>query len=156
VPVKSYEALQKCINGRTLERAKRLGLSTSLLSKWQEPHTDFTDSGAYNPLDRIETLIEAALADGLSEEDTLAPIDYLARRFKKVVISLPDGRTDVEDLTKKLMETISEFGQLTHEASEAMKDGRITKAEAERIDREAWHLVTHAVLFLQKVKEFVR
>jgi hypothetical protein len=73
--MKTFEALQKAINGNTAYHAKRLGLSAPMLHKWQEPHMDWSDSGAYNPLDRIEAIIE--IARSLGTEEALAPVYYL-------------------------------------------------------------------------------
>jgi hypothetical protein len=84
--MKSHEALQKAINGKTVEHAKRLGKSTVLINKWQEPHTDFTDSGAYNPLDRIEAIVEESIRQGVPLANALAPIYWLNDRFNLICL----------------------------------------------------------------------
>ncbi len=154
--MKSYEALNRCINRKTVEHAKNLQLSTSLLHKWQEPSTDFTDSGALNPLDRIEALIEKSIALGTKKEDALAPVQYLAERFGLIVIPVPEVEPDVGKVSVELLKAIEEFGDLAREASAVLRDGRITYAEFDRINREAWELIRQVAVFLQKAEMAVR
>lgn len=59
--MKSYEAIGRAIGHQATEFAKRLGLSTSMIYKWTEPCNDYSTSGALNPVDRLETVIETAL-----------------------------------------------------------------------------------------------
>lgn len=149
--MKSYEAIQKAVAGKTMEHAKRLHKSMPLLHKWMEPSTDFDDSGAYNPLDRIETIIETSLSLGANPDDAVAPIQYLAERFNLIVISIPKTTGKMEELSKELLKTISEFGDLSKEASQSMKNGSVSLAEAKRIEKEAWELIRQVSVFIQKV-----
>jgi hypothetical protein len=153
--MKSYEAIQAAVKGRTVDHAKKLGLSTSLLNKWQEPATDFADSGAYNPLDRIETIVETALALG-NREGAFDPIHYLARRFNGIFLPLPLSPGGINEVTQELLKTVEKFGHLSREASRALEDGRITPRECDLIEKEAWNLVQQTVLFVQKAKEVAR
>lgn len=152
--MRSYEALQRAIRGRTVEHARKLGLSTSLVNKWQEPSTDWSDSGAYNPLDRIETVIETA--QGLDSPEPFAPLDYLARRFRLVLVPLPDPSPRQETLTDKLIRMIEEFSDLTKSASTALADGRITPAKAENLEAEGWKLIKEILVFLNSTSEASR
>lgn len=154
--MKSYEALNRAISRQTVEHARRLHVSTSLVHKWQEPSTDFTDSGAYNPLDRIETIIETALSLGVKPEDALAPIYYLAERFGQIVIPVPAIETSVTSVSAELLKTIQEFGDLASEASKALQDGKITWQEHDRINREAWELIRQVAVFLRRVEGVVK
>jgi transcriptional regulator with XRE-family HTH domain len=154
--MKSYEAIGRSVKGKTVEFAKRLGLSASMLHKWQEPSTDYTDSGAYNSLDRIEAIIEKSLAYGNSPEDAFAPLYYLAEKFKHIVIPLTKTNGEMADLSKSLLKTIEEFSHLTREVSQAMQDDRITRQECVAIDREAWHLIRQVALFMERIKEAVK
>jgi len=153
--MESHEAIRKAIKGKTVEFAKRLGLATVTVNKWQEPTADWSDSGAFNPLDRMETIIEKALEDGRTPDEAFAPIYFLAERFGLVVIPLP-ACDCLEDLSKELLETIKEFGHLASEASDAMADGRISRAEASRIEEEGNDLLRHVSAFILKTKEAVR
>jgi len=153
--MQSHEAIHRAISGRTVDFAKRLGLSSALINKWQEPTADWSDSGAFNPLDRTEAIIQKALEEGRAHDDAFAPIHYLAQQFGLVVIPLPASH-GLEDLSKELMEAIKEFGHLASEASDAMADGRITKIEAARIEEEGTDLLRHVSAFILKAKEAVR
>jgi len=154
--LKSYDALNRAINRQTVEHARRLHVSTSLVHKWQEPAVDFTDSGAYNPLDRIETIIETALSLGVKPEDALAPIYYLAERFGQIVIPIPKTENTAAAASGELLKTVQEFGELASEASKALQDGKITWQEHDRINREAWELIRQVALFLRIVETSVR
>ena len=154
--MKSYDALNRAINRQTVEHARRLHVSTSLIHKWQEPSTDFTDSGAFNPLDRIETVIETAIALGMPPEDALAPIYFLAERFGQIVIPIPAIEHNTTAVAGELLKTVQEFGELASEASKALQDGKITWQEHDRINREAWELIRQVAVFLQCVEGAVK
>ena len=154
--MKSYEALNRAISRQTVEHAKRLHVSTSLVNKWQEPSTDYNDSGAYNPLDRIETVIETALSLGIAPEDALAPIHFLAERFGQIVIPIPTIEAPATAASAELLKTIKEFGDLASESSKALQDGKISWREYDRINREAWELIRQVALFLRIVELSVR
>jgi len=78
----SHEALKLAVGRDTVEHAKAHHKSTSLIHKWTEPATDYTDSGAFSPLDRLEILVDTSLRLGnVSRSHSLAPISFLAARF---------------------------------------------------------------------------
>lgn len=148
--MKSFEAIQTAIKGKTVEFARKLGLSTSLVNKWQEPCTDFTDSGALNPLDRIETIIEESQRQG--NPDAMAPILYLAERFNLSIIPIPKENNCLSKISQELLKTIKEFGDLAKASSQALQDGRITVKEAKAIDTEVWKLIRQVTAFNEAVK----
>lgn len=151
----SHEALQRAINGKTIEHAKHLGLSSSLINKWQEPHVDFEDSGAYNPLDRIETIVQTSLNLGIAREEAHAPIYYLAHRFNLACIMLPYG-TREGCVNEQIIRSIKEFADLAQATSEALADGRISKIEAKKIEREGQEALRAISSLLAIVKESIR
>jgi len=165
--MKSYEAIQKAINGKTIEHAKKLGLSAALLHKWQEPCTDFTDSGAYNPLDRIETIIETSIALGIPKEEAFAPIFFLAQKFNLILTPLDSAlrlrpgpaqqpkeeKSKISELSEDLLTAIGKFGDLAKDVSEALLDKKITKLEAEQINKAGWQLIENVNFFIKKIKE---
>lgn len=154
--MKSHEAIQRAINGKTVEHAKALGISLSSVTKWQEPHLDYTDSGSYNPLDRIESIIEKSLSLGNSPERAYAPIQYLTERFGLIMLYLPKTCKGNIEISRELLRTIKEFGDLAEASSEALNnDGKISKREAEKINKEAWELIRQTALFMQAIKESV-
>ncbi len=153
--MKSYEAIQRAIQGKTVEHAKRLGKSSSLIGKWQEPHTDFTDSGAYNPLDRIEAIVDTAMVLGINQEEALSPVYWLNHRFDLVCFHLPKGEGDV--VNTELIKTIKEFSDLVQATSAALADGRIDRrAEAGRIIREGEEALRAIGALIALVRETVK
>lgn len=154
--MESHEAMAAAINRGTVRHAKALGLSTSTLNKWQEPCTDFTDSGAYNPLDRIRTIIKTSLEQENAPEAALAPVFYLAQEFNLCVIPLPPHSPCLSDMTKQLFNLVKTFGELIKESSEAVSDGRITPAENKAIDKVGHELLYNLGLFLKQVQETAR
>jgi hypothetical protein len=149
--MRSFEAINKAISGNTVEVAKKLHLSSSLIRKWQEPTADYDDSGAYNPLDRIEEIIDTAIKCGVSEADALAPIRYLAEKYNLILIPISKTAEKPSELQKELLKTIKEFGELAQAASGALLDGKITSTESRRIEKEAWELIRQVAVFTQKV-----
>jgi hypothetical protein len=154
--MKSHEALNKAIGRQTVEHAKRLHLSTSMVHKWQEPAVDYTDSGAFNPLDRLETIIETALSLGIPLEDAYSPLHYLAQKFDHIAVPIPVGRPDIKGVSDELLKAVTEFGELAREASTALQDHKITRLEFSRIDKEAWELIRQVALFLSRVREITK
>ena len=152
--MESWEALGKCVGRDTVKHAKALGRSTALINKWTEPSTDFSDSGALNPVDRIETMIETALSLGnVSRHDALAPLQYLALRFGCTLIDLPPSLPHLKDLTDKINQASKEFGHFISANCEALEDGRITPDERTTIDSEGMHLMQAVGSVLKLVEE---
>lgn len=150
--MRSYESLQEAIGRDTVEHAKRLRLSLSAVSKWKEPAEDYTDSGALNPLDRIETVIETALSLGRPVSQAHAPVHYLGERFGLIVIPLPKQPGPLPVLTDGLLKMIQEFGDVTKEVSGAILDGQVSKIEFKRIEKEGNDLIRQVADFIQAAK----
>lgn len=151
----SYEAIQDAIRGKTVEHAKALGVSVSLVAKWQEPHVDFTDSGAYNPLDRIATVVETALRLGVPKSKALSPVFYLNYHFGLVCFPLPTNGAGAA-VNDELIKTIKEFADLAQATSESLMDGRISHIEAKMIIREGQEAMRSVGALLEVVKEAIR
>jgi hypothetical protein len=149
----SYEAIDMCIGKFSKEQAKALHLSLSLVHKWQEPSTDFEDSGAFNPLDRIETIMDKALELGVDLSDAMSPLYYLAERFNHIAIPINKEPAGAETVVRELMAMIAEFGSLVRDTSSAMADGVITPAEFRRLKGEGWSLIRQIATFLQSAEQ---
>jgi len=145
--MKSHEALNLAISGKTVEFARKLGLSVSLVNKWQEPTGDYSDSGAYNPLDRIETVVETAVLHN-ERELALTPVRWLAHRFGCVLVPVPAVASTPADVSARLLTVIAEFGHLAEETARNLSDGSLDEREFVHIQREAHHLMTAIVEFL--------
>ena len=150
--MESYEALANTINRKTAVHAKALGLALSTVSKWQEPSMDFSDSGALNPLDRVETMIQTALILGQPLEQALSPVFYLGDRFEFVPLLLSKGTPNLSDITKQLHRVVKEVGSVIHVSSEALEDGKITPDERRAIEREAQNLYAELGRFLKMIQ----
>jgi len=151
--MKSHEAIQTAISGKTIEHARALHLATSTIHKWQEPATDFTDSGNLNPVDRIETIIANALSLGSEPKKALAPLFYLAARFRHVAVPLPNASPCGKALAQKLIKSIENFATLTRDGSVALEDGVISKKEARNIEDDGWSLIQQVAEFIVSCKE---
>lgn len=150
--MKSYEAIQRCVNRKTEEHAKRLILTRSTVNKWQEPAEDYSDSGSLNPLDRVERLVETALILGETAEDAYAPLRYLDERFGRICIDAVPSSPVPGAPPAELLRSIKEFGDLAAAASEALADNRISKREAQAVIKE-WHeLLRASAAFIEALK----
>lgn len=140
--LKTHEALNRAIGGQTAAHAFELHLATITVNKWQEPTGDWSDSGAFNPLDRLEKIIETALKLGrVSPDDACAPIEYLAQRFGRILLPLPPQSIEPSELQKALLATIKEFGELAAASSKALEDGRLSRIECTCIIDEAYQVL---------------
>ena len=150
--MKSHSSIQTAINGKTSEHAKALHLSPILLYKWQEPCEDYTDSGCYNPVDRVETIVEKALSLGTSLDKALAPVQYLNERFGLVVLSLPAEKATVNTCEKELLHVIEEFGDLARESAKVLADGKLRRSEFEKIEKEGWEVIRKIAGYIKRVE----
>lgn len=150
--MESWEALKRAIGGETVRHAKRLRLSTSIVNKWQEPSSDFTDSGALNPLDRIEEVVAKALELGRDPRDAFAPLYYLAQRFHGVFLPPVARSARDAELGRRLCETIKEFGDFAGEMSTGLMDGRLSPSERRRAAKEG-HEAIHAIAEIIRMME---
>jgi hypothetical protein len=154
--METNESIHDAIGKDVIHHAKALGLSTHILYKWMEPHTDFTESGAFNPLDRLITVSRTALRCGKPEAEALSPLQCYAHEFHRVILEVPKAIGSTKEITEELSKVMKEFSDLTAETAHAIEDGRISAPEAERIHKEVWHLIQSAVIFERNVQESVK
>lgn len=141
--MEAFEAMGRCIGRETVVIAKALQRSTSLVAKWKEPTTDYGESGALSPLDRLETVIDASLRRGkVLRSDSLAPVQYLAVRFGMCLVDLPPAHPHLQDLSRQVTRLCKEFGDLLTEIGTALEDGQITPDERRRIEAEGQELMS--------------
>lgn len=150
--MQSFEAMQKAINGKTIEHAKALGMSRSMVNKWQESSDSFDDSGAYNPLDRIVTVMNTSRAEGNGPERYLAPLHYLAIKFNQIVIPAPVPSKKLTELHQGLMKMTKEFGELLSVSGEKFADGDVSLKDSRAIRQEIYEMQTALSAFLAKVE----
>jgi len=153
---KSYEALNLAIGRHSGEVAKALGRSRNLVYRWQEPSGDWSDSGAWNPLDRLEAVIKTAIECGQGD-DAFEPVRWLCERFGFVAVKLPaSGQADLKIL-RALLEEIREFGELVAAVEESIGEGSdggavITRRESRRILTEGRDLIRQTSHLMELVK----
>lgn len=112
------------------EAAAQMGLSLSMLYKWSEPPAKGAGSGASNPLDRLEKLIE------LSGDARL--VQWLCERSGGFFIHNPKkAHPHSKFLIPATNEIIQEFADLLEVVANAAADNHINKAESHTI-RARW------------------
>jgi len=154
--MKSHEANKAVIKDRAKTFAQRLGLNSSTVYKWTEESSCTEDpscrypSGSRNYLDVMEQMMEIAIAFGDPREDYISPIVYLEERFKRIGIDIPENIRSIKptDITRELLKTAKEFGDLVTVSSKALEKDGIDKKENEKIQREAWHLLRQTVALM--------
>ena len=151
--MESYEALRKCIAGHAVKVAKRLGRSVSLVHKWCEPATDFTDSGAINDLDRVEMIIETSLKEGVQPRDAFAPIHYLAQQFDGLFLPPVPKTIRNHDISQQLCRTIKEASEAFTAAAKALEDDELTPAERREFVKEAYEAMAEFASLTRMIEE---
>lgn len=138
--IDSAEALREAVKELGAKRvAAALGVSTSLVYKWCErpKNADGTSgSGALNPLDRLDTLIEVTGDD--------RPVRWLAENAHGFFVRNPsERRASGLGLLGQTQVIVKEFADLLKSLEDSLADGRIERAEAESI-RHEWESLKSA------------
>lgn len=153
--LKSFEALEETIRRDTVEIARALHQSLSLVTKWKErPATDedFQQSGARNPLDRLEIIIQTI--EKFDPERAYVPIEWLCARFGFMPpVKMPEGKGTDADIMQALLRWNREFGETAKEISIALKDGTVTGKEFKRVSREFTESIQAGMALLIRIKE---
>lgn len=125
----SHEVLREVIQkGNAKEIAAHMGLSLSLIYKWAEPCE--AGSGAANPLDRIDALIECTQNEQI--------IRWLCCRAGGFYIKNPKSHWPHPDfLIPATNRIVQEFADLLAVIASAAGDNSITKEESKAI-RARW------------------
>ncbi len=134
--MESYEAMRRAVGNDAVKVAKRLGRSSSLMHKWCEPTTDFTDCGCFNPLDRIEGVIEVALQSDRPSCDVFAPIYYLAQRFGGLFLPAIPVTLNTAEISAQLLRTVKETGEVFSVAAKALEKDGLSPNERREILKE--------------------
>jgi signal transduction histidine kinase len=150
--METHEAMRRAVGTDAVRVAKRLGRSSSLISKWCEPSADFTDSGALNPLDRLEMVIEVAEQQKRPSCDAYAPIYYLAHRFGGLFLPPVKHQVNTLEYSKQLCRVVKEAGEAFAAAAEALEDDELTINERRRIGKELHEALAEMAAFARMVE----
>lgn len=150
--MESYESLRMAIGGHAVRVAKALGLSSSLVHKWCEPSTDFSDSGALNPVDRTETIITTSQREGQAQRDALAPLFYLAGRFGCIILPPVPKTIETRDYSRQLCTAMKEAGEAFATAAGALEDDNLSPNERRKIARDAYEAIEALSQFVRMVE----
>lgn len=150
--MKSHDAIRRCVNGHHEDIAKATGRSINLIYRWTLPTSDYTDSGAYNDLDRIESMIDKSLNLGTPAADALAPVYYLAQLFGGFFMPPVPRSYELKDISKQLCSAMKEAGELFAAAAAALDDDDLSNDEKKQIVKEA-HDVMAEVATLTRMVE---
>lgn len=154
--MKSFEAIRRMVGGHHEEIAKALHRSANLVYRWTLPTTDYTDSGAFNDLDRLEAGMRRALELGVPQVDALAPIHCLALAFGGRFLPPVPRICSHADLGRQLTRAMKETSEAFALAAEALEDDKLTPAERRRIVKETYegiHELSRIISMLEAGEE---
>ncbi len=128
--MQSHEILREVISASSAKQvAADLGLSISMIYKWAEPD-DGTGSGAVNPLDRIEQLLQSTGDRRL--------VQWICERAGGFFIQNPRTNHPHPDfLIPATNQIVQEFADLLAVIASAAADNEISHVEAKKI-RARW------------------
>lgn len=150
----SFDAIRQAIGrGNTEKVANILRLSHSLVSKWQEPHSETSDSGAFNPCDRVKDIVVTAQKIGRNRKDALAPVLWLNREVGVITVDLPKTEGTLKEIEKAMLKTIKEFADLTQAYAKTLEKDITLQHEREEVFREGWECIEEIATFIYMVKE---
>lgn len=151
--MESFEAMRRVIGADAIKVAKRLSRSTSLVNKWCEPSADFSDSGALNPLDRLEMVIEVAEQQKRPVEDSYAPIFFLAQRFGGLFLPPVKHVAGTVEYSRQLCKVVKESGEAFAAAAEALEDGKLSTFERRRVGQELHEALAAMAQFARMIED---
>ena len=140
--MRSHEVLREAADSIGVKAlAATLRLSPALVYKWCQPAdpNDPDASGARNPLDRLQEVVEATASTKV--------VNWLCHEASGFFVPNPRVKAESVD-TELLVNTqrlVEEFSQLLSTVTRSIEDdGRIDPAEADHI-REAWEALKSTV-----------
>tara|TARA_Y100001934_G_scaffold129366_1_gene157007 strand:- start:2357 stop:2896 length:540 start_codon:yes stop_codon:yes gene_type:complete len=124
--VESHEVLREVFKGSSPKQiADITGLSLSMIYKWSEPVSE-TGSGATNPLDRIQKIIEA------TEDPRI--IDWICEKAGGFFVRNPKAQwPHPHELMPATNQILQDFADLLSVIAQAAGDNHISPEEAKKI-----------------------
>lgn len=136
--MKSYEAIRRMVGGHHEEIAKAIHRSANLVYRWTLPTLDYSESGAFNDLDRLEAGMRRALELGVPQVDALAPIHCLALAFGGRFLPPVPHACNLADLGRQLTRAMKEVSESFAMTAAALEDDKLTPAERRKIIKETY------------------
>ena len=127
----SSEVLKAAIQPKGAKKiSAEMGLSTSLIYKWCQPNETPDDSGADNPLDRLDCLMKLTNNRGI--------VEWICQRSGGFFVKNPDVKDgSEEELFNATQGIVKEFSELLAIVSKTYAvDDRITRKEAVDVRKE--------------------
>ncbi|MCK4786244.1 MAG: hypothetical protein KAV87_20975 [Desulfobacteraceae bacterium] len=153
----SHEAMDETIRRDTVAVAKALHQSANLIGRWKLPlatDEDFQQSGARNPLDRIQTIIDTIRPIDSSRADM--PIKWLnAKNGFLPPVKMPTGIETENDMMQALLRWTKEFGETSQKISEVLEDKRVTRLEMKEVVQEFREDIEAGLALIELLKEKV-
>lgn len=132
--MKSHEVFKRLLQTVTAKQlSSQMGLSSSIIYKWGQPHDEEGGSGAANPLDRVEQLME------LTGDNQIA--QWVCERAGGFFVKNPVGEKYSErSVVTATNKTVQEFAEMLSLIATAALDNSITDEESREI-RARWESV---------------
>lgn len=151
----SHSVMEVTIGRDTTTVSKSLNMNEGTIRKWKEPlgTKDNDESGARNPLDRLEIIMETiAELDGNTDR-AHKPIEWLCDRFGYLPpIKTPDVELNDIEMVQAVLKWNKEFGDTCTVISATLEDGKVAIKEYKDCHKEA-HEGIQALLQLLKLME---
>lgn len=128
--MRSHELLKEMLKTTSAKQiAAELGLSLSLIYKWAEPPAADDGSGANNPLDRIEQLLDVTGDKRIAQ--------WVCERAGGFFITNPEAKAHPYQLIPATNSIVQEFADMLQVIAMAAGDQSVTADEARKI-RSRW------------------
>lgn len=88
--------------------------------------------------------------------ESFAALDYLEAAVGRVAIALPAGAPGTEALAVRVCDLVKEFGELAAIAGESLRDGRVSRKEADAVEREGHELLREVCALMAAVRGAVK
>ncbi len=127
--------------------AEELNMTASYLNRAALPDKDTEGdqaSGVRFPLKQLVPLIRAT--------GDYSTLDFIERKLGRVAFELPKDIT-ASTLPMDSIKAAAEFGELMGAIEQSVKDGQLSRAEKERIEKEGWEAVRAIIRILVACSE---
>lgn len=136
-----HRAAHRAPSGTNIKAlAELFDISTNTLNQRLQPEND--------RMFPVEHLGPLCLATG-----DYTPLKFACEQAKCVCIPLPDAVATPYAVHRQCMEAVGRFGTLMEECADALKDGRVTAEEADKLHDVGYEALRSIVLLLNKAKK---